>query len=60
MCSFKRGARENSFIQFIHQQLIALIVKEYHPFLIVEETELKKNVKLLCPEQFTDKKNSIA
>lgn len=31
------------------EQLVKMIVKEYHPFRIVEDVEFKKFVKLLCP-----------
>ncbi|XP_073973000.1 E3 SUMO-protein ligase ZBED1-like [Rhodnius prolixus] len=33
----------------IDEQLLKMIVKEYHPFSIVEDQEFRKLIKLLCP-----------
>lgn len=33
----------------IDQQLLKMIVKEYHPFSVVEDVEFRNLIKMLCP-----------
>jgi len=35
--------------KMIDQQLVKMIVKEYHPFSVVEDIEFRKLIKMLCP-----------
>lgn len=35
--------------KMIDQQLVKMVVKEYHPFSVVEDIEFRKLIKMLCP-----------
>jgi hypothetical protein len=45
--------------KMIDQQLVKMIVKEYHPFSMVEDEEFRNLIKILCPtyiKKLTEKK----
>jgi len=45
--------------KMIDQQLIKMIVKEYHPFSVVEDEEFRKLIKMLCPTYIIPSRKTV-
>ncbi|XP_050546155.1 zinc finger BED domain-containing protein 6-like [Daktulosphaira vitifoliae] len=45
--------------KIIDQQLVKMIVKEYHPFSIVEDVEFQKLIKMLCPSYIIPSRKTV-
>jgi len=43
----------------IDQQLLKMIVKEYHPFSVVEDVEFRNLIKMLCPNYIIPSRKTV-